>query len=482
MKKTILGLIGLCLIAGIASASNLYKVRFGAYPEFIRVVLDFDGAFTYDVIGSQQKINLTFKQTSATSQIQNYVELNDLIVRYLEIERDENNLKVGIPLAEPIKYNIFYLNDPPRLVIDFERQFLNIVSGGMLSKGVEYLKLSKGTNDGKVLAHALKIDLANTVVEPALAKTTSPNVLQSIFDFLTPWRKKEATFNHFTLQHVKQMYYDSEAIAAINGTFFNYSGEPLGALIINEEIVSCPIYDRTALFFDENNNAYIDNIFLRGYFKLVNNTRFKLTGINQNRNNNDIILYTPLWGSRTGTNSKGVEIMVQKGRIQAINTSNSLIPEDGYVISFNGLEVETLNNNLRVQDSVELMLNVIPYNTSPNHIINLVSGGPRLLKNNMIYISKNEEKFRADITKRRAARTAVGITKDKKLLLVTVQPPSKGVLGATLEELAELMQNLGAVDAMNLDGGSSTTMIVKDKTVCGNSRKVSNAIIVKPKD
>ena len=75
---------------------------------------------------------IRLKDTLAGEGIQSYVELNDLIVRYMQIEKQGDDLVATIPLAEPVEYNIFYLNDPPRLVIDFSRDFLNIVSNHLL--------------------------------------------------------------------------------------------------------------------------------------------------------------------------------------------------------------------------------------------------------------------------------------------------------------------------------------------------------------
>jgi exopolysaccharide biosynthesis protein len=65
----------------------------------------------------------------------------------------------------------------------------------------------------------------------------------------------------------------------------------------------------------------------------------------------------------------------------------------------------------------------------------------------------------------RHPRTAVGISKDgDTLLLVAVDGRQEGhSRGATLAELGELMKGFGAHDALNLDGGGSTAMIVKDR-------------------
>jgi len=60
-------------------------------------------------------------------------------------------------------------------------------------------------------------------------------------------------------------------------------------------------------------------------------------------------------------------------------------------------------------------------------------------------------------------RTAIGITAKNKLLLVTVDGRQPGISeGIPLDELAQLMIELGAVQALNLDGGGSTTFTIAD--------------------
>ena len=485
----------LAVLFGAADATTLYRIRFGYYPDRIRAVLDFDGAFTYQTEETKQKIVLFLREIEASPEISSYVELNDLIVRYFEIEKyDEKHLRVSIPLSEPIEYNIFYLNDPPRLVIDFDREYLNIIPGGMISDGVEYLRIRKGTADGRVTAGVLKIDLDKAEVEPALATRKKPNLVESFVDFITPWRAKETWREHFSLDKVSSIVEENAGIAGVNGTYFAFTGSPLGALMIDQELVSVPIHGRTAFFLDGRNRPYIDNIYISSYFKLASGVRYRITGINQGRGENDLIMYTPVWGEYTGTNRRGIELVVVDSRIDKINLSNSRIPENGYVLSASGPGVETLTESVRVGVRIDTRIRIIPFTTSPAKIIHLVSGGPRLLKNGRPYVSKHEEKFKMDISKGRAARTAVGITGDGRLLLVTVDgiPRRKSrkegqvSIGMTLEELSELMLVLGARDAMNLDGGSSSTMVIDNRVVNmpigGSERKVSNAIVVRPKE
>lgn len=92
-----------------------------------------------------------------------------------------------------------------------------------------------------------------------------------------------------------------------------------------------------------------------------------------------------------------------------------------------------------------------------------LGGGPTLIKNGVIRITHDEEVFFGsgiDWTNTRA-RTAVGFTDDQRLILLIVEEGTTSSSGATLQQVAELMLALGVKQAMNLDGGGSTTMAVK---------------------
>ena len=92
------------------------------------------------------------------------------------------------------------------------------------------------------------------------------------------------------------------------------------------------------------------------------------------------------------------------------------------------------------------------------------------------------EEFGSDVAGGRAPRTALGITKDGKALLVVVDGRSRSSVGYTLLELAQFMLEQGAVEAMNLDGGGSSQMIVGSQIVNapsdGRERRLGAGIAV----
>lgn len=90
-----------------------------------------------------------------------------------------------------------------------------------------------------------------------------------------------------------------------------------------------------------------------------------------------------------------------------------------------------------------------------------VGGGPRLLANGQLAIDAAEDGFDPSFVEFPNPRTAVGLSADgTKMYIVTVDGRQAISRGVSLDDLALTLQRYGAVDAMNLDGGGSTTMAV----------------------
>lgn len=115
-----------------------------------------------------------------------------------------------------------------------------------------------------------------------------------------------------------------------------------------------------------------------------------------------------------------------------------------------------------------------------------LGGGPVLLQNGRIRITNNEEmKFAGKAINDAHPRTGIGYTKDGKLIVMVVEGRNPGIAaGATLSEFAELFLSLGCEEAMNLDGGGSSTMLINGKETIrpsdkGGQRAVPAVFVVK---
>ena len=93
-------------------------------------------------------------------------------------------------------------------------------------------------------------------------------------------------------------------------------------------------------------------------------------------------------------------------------------------------------------------------------VVDAVSGGPALLKDGSVAITTDEEVFFGTAIPNIHPRTAAGLTADGDVILMVVDGRQSDSRGVSLEELARLMLSAGAVTALNLDGGGSSTMVV----------------------
>jgi len=93
-----------------------------------------------------------------------------------------------------------------------------------------------------------------------------------------------------------------------------------------------------------------------------------------------------------------------------------------------------------------------------------VGGGPVLIHDGRIWITNKEEQLFSGGDLDRHPRTAMGYTKDGRLIILAVQGRSPGIAeGATLEEVAKMLLDLRCFEAVNLDGGGSSCMLVNGK-------------------
>lgn len=102
-----------------------------------------------------------------------------------------------------------------------------------------------------------------------------------------------------------------------------------------------------------------------------------------------------------------------------------------------------------------------------------LQAGPRLLVNGKVAVDVTAEGFRdPKIRTGGGARSALGLTRDHKLILLTTS-------GATISQLAQIMKQAGAYQAMNLDGGASSGLYYNGKYLTTPGRLISNALVIK---
>lgn len=365
-----------------------------------------------------------------------------------------------------------------RLVLDFHYQ----VPTGVVAEGEGFFQLD---------IPKTFVNTTRRMVEPGVvyghqrrADSFGPNVVNYLeIDLWYGFEVKLALAQNriFGSEKVSAIAKRQEAIAAVNGAFFASTGRPLGIFMIDGELISEPYANRTALGVGPR-LAVMDQVSFEG--KVFLEDDFLLTsidGLNRPRLQDELIVYTKHHGTKTNTNAYGYEVVVVDGVVDQIQQGNSTIPPDGLVLSAHGVQREFLAK-LKVGDPVEVTFSLSP-SWDALGVTQIIGGGPRLVRDGELHITGEEERFRDDVLVGRAPRTAIGITDDGKLLLVTVNGRQPNIsVGMTLSELGNLLLELGALQAMNLDGGGSTTMVIRNLVLNlpsdGKERPVGDAIVV----
>ena len=204
--------------------------------------------------------------------------------------------------------------------------------------------------------------------------------------------------------------------------------------------------------------------------------------VNRPRGQDQLVVYTPKHGPSTGTNAHGAELVLELagGRVitnqtvvarvrSIVEGGNASIPTGGAVLSGHGAAADALRDLWRrVQAGAaapEVMLRVdtsVPADTA-------VGGTPVLVRDGRRWVTNEGDRF---VTGRHP-RTVVGWTRERDVLLVTVDGRQPGhSVGMTLPEVAYLMVALGAVDALNLDGGGSTTFVAGNRILNAPSDRI----------
>ncbi len=272
---------------------------------------------------------------------------------------------------------------------------------------------------------------------------------------------------------VSQMANRTNAVALVNGDFFTMQleGAPQGPSVINGETKSSPavLNDIWSFGIDSNDKAFIELTKFVGSVTASNGRSFPIDGLNKTKywyqpsmeysHQNKIQLYDSFWTAKTRGDKNGGEVLLNENNVvEQISYNKGLdmsIPNGKKILQFSGSAIKFIQDNVKVGDKLG-----IKYNIEPNRNWKMMIGGHAVLVDNgAVKPYTRDIKFIDGVR----ARTAVGISQDgKTVYVVTAEGRTKRSSGLTIAELAKFMQEIGVYKAMNLDGGGSTAMAVRN--------------------
>jgi len=454
--------------------AEVNNIRLGEHPDRTRVVIDLSQPTSYRWSTGGEGVIIEVPRPVSRRAEGGRLRLltfdNPLISRITQSTTPDGFTRLVVTAAGWHKLDSFALPNPPRIVIDLYKP----PPAPIPIKPLPPVKPSAGhwqmrnfcTPRGPLDVYVLKVDpdQEGLEVRPALAGQTVHS-------------------RHSVLNIARQ----HGAVAALNGGFFAGQGPPLGLLIIDGEWIKHPILHRTALGIAADGELLMDRVSFEGRLYFGDHGYLQLDGINRGHSESyQLVMYTPRWGEVLAPRAQCTRLIVSDEAVVVAKCTQAQpveIPPEGYVISGFG-RYASLLEKVHEGEGVWTRLQTRP---EWKKLAYALGGGPRLVKDGRPHVTASPEVFGRDVSSGATSRSAVAITQDGLLMLVAVErPPDEPGRGVTLTELAQILVKLGARDAMNLDGGGSTTVVQGDQVINrprdGRSRAVSNALLVIPTD
>jgi hypothetical protein len=288
------------------------------------------------------------------------------------------------------------------------------------------------------------------------------------------------------------------AIAGINGDFYirdmpNFAGDPRGLQLLNGELISGP--SNLCVWFDPNGAPHLDEI--KSEFAVTwPDAQKTVFGLNEQRKNDMVVLYTPTYGPSTHVNGGRNLVLEKEGqspwlplrpgeiyhaRVATITTNgNAQIPPNSMLLSIG----PAVRNLPEVKPGATLQISTA---TVPDlkGIKVALGGGPGLLHKGTAFPKVAPPGVSKEWSQRskyeRNPRTAMGWSDTHVFFVVVDGRQANLSVGMTLGELAEYFKKLGCTEALNLDGGKSAQMWVQGRirnSPCQGEDTVANSIFV----
>lgn len=294
-------------------------------------------------------------------------------------------------------------------------------------------------------------------------------------------------------------------LVAINGDFFSFepSGVPEGPQVIAGELVKGPgghreavesrrLREQPVFGVTDAGAPFIGDVSLAGSLRVRDGYSAAISGVNVQVAGGALVLLNGFLGDSTPADSTAVELVVHRfngastdstrGVVAYVDTAASGVPlpEGSVVFSGRGRGAVFLRTFSAPGDT---LVWTVGFSHVPGPVREMIGGFPLLLQGGEDVLDQVED-LRPAFSAVRHPRTAIGMLSDGRVLLLTVDGRQPGHSeGMTLRELTDLLRALGATDAINLDGGGSTTLVILGEVMnrpsdAAGERPVANMLLV----
>lgn len=292
-------------------------------------------------------------------------------------------------------------------------------------------------------------------------------------------------------QEISALAKQAGAIGGVNGDFFGTSGEALGVVVRDGELISRPFTGRAGFAWGPDTSSVVllswtASIFFDGP------GRKPLNGINEDVPENGMVLFTntaaearcpvpnTLYVVKVDESKFAPTSLVRGEVVQVLKDRPALrVPEGTAVIAVRGNAASSIS---AVKAGTNVAVTMQTDGADWSKVDNVVGGGPRLVRAGKVSLDIETAGFSKSFSETRHPRTAIGRTAEGDIWMVVIDGRQPMSAGASLAETAQVMLNLGCTEAINLDGGGSSTLSVYGEVLNrpsdGRERKVANGVLV----
>ncbi|MDT3428023.1 hypothetical protein J2Z22_003613 [Paenibacillus forsythiae] len=284
-----------------------------------------------------------------------------------------------------------------------------------------------------------------------------------------------------TRQSTGGMAKETGAVAAVNGDYFNTSGEgaPIGGEVSGGTLVSTPsqLNGLYAFALTTDNKPVIDEFTFTGTVTAADGTQFPLSGVNKGAYSpeggasayshfNAAYVYTDAWAAQDrpkNSSTSPTEVLVENGVITQISDKNTAlkvtVPSGAYILRTHGTAAAFVADHLAVGQPLTVAYSLhskTSGETMDPASLKMMIGGHTILvdKGKAAAFSRSVSSIGGY-----RARTALGYSADGRYVYVIAAEKNDNSSGMSLSELQSFMTSIGVYKGLNLDGGGSTTMV-----------------------
>ncbi|ETK35702.1 phosphodiester glycosidase family protein [Microbispora sp. ATCC PTA-5024] len=296
-------------------------------------------------------------------------------------------------------------------------------------------------------------------------------------------------------EKVSAMASSAKAIAAVNGGFFDihtlpaFRGDPTGISVVGGKLLSEAVPGRVGLVL-KGRTARVTELSSTVTAKSSDGAATEVTGLNRVPKPDELVMYTEELGRAT-PDDDGVEAVLDaSGTVTAVRDPGAAVTRGTRVLHGVGAAADWLWQHAAEGTRVAVTTRVTDMRTKKAVPLtpqtNIIGGAVGLVRAGHTAITPGRDGMaNTNMILRRHPRTLAGVAKDGRLIIAVVDGRAPGsTVGASFFEAAALMRWLGARDAINLDGGGSSTMVIGKKVVNhpsdGVERGVGDALLITP--